>query len=433
MFQGSTLKAKAGWLLLGLLLIGMSMLVVWSAPWQVATVQAQKTVTFIYSAKYVCAPDLGPTEPALVPGIYKTAVNVRNFLFDQEVKFTKKIVVSRGQDDPRGPISERETVTLKPDEAIDIDCPDIVKLLKSQRALSPKGFVVIESPVELEVVAVYTSELLVKDTSSDFTCWNKILYFDIPIEIRREPAPIGQVEYPLPNKVSEIVLPCPPPPKTVNIPAGGRDEQNVPEGVDQVVVVNPPGNPPLNTPAGGVPPNGSRAIPVTPGQRIIIGNPGPGPANGVRKIYQINDLQAHVRILLGMPAGNIFVAKKIVETDRSNKVIGIFKTPPGREYLAPVPPGRLFEIILPPPLEGVPLNVTEAVRASINEGLKKAGKPPLPPDVTIEIIHMEYGVGTGLASVGPEVEMGIGQGVGVGVGAGISIDVEYIQPKRVER
>ncbi len=365
-----------------------------------------------------------------MPGIYKTAVNVRNFL-DQEVKFTKKVVVSRAQDDPRGPISERETVTLKPDEAIDIDCPDIVKLLKTQRALSPKGFVVIESPVELEVVAVYTSELLVKDASSDFTCWNKVLYFDIPIEPSGL-APIGQVEYPLPNKVSEIVLPCPPPPKTVNIPPGGQDVQDAPEGVDQVVIINPPGNPAINVP-GAVPGGGRAAMPVTPGQRIIIRNPGPGPANGVRKIYQLNDLQTHLRGLLGMPTGNIFVAKKIVEIDRGNKGIGIFKTPPGREHLAPVPPGRLFEIILPAPPEGVPQNVTEAVRTSINEGLKRAGKSPLPPEVTIEIIHMEYGVGKGLASVGPEVEMGIGQGVGVGVGAGISIDVEYIQPKRVER
>ncbi len=50
MLWGSTLKSKAGWLLLGLLLIGMATLVVWSAPWRIATAQAQK-VTYIYSAK----------------------------------------------------------------------------------------------------------------------------------------------------------------------------------------------------------------------------------------------------------------------------------------------------------------------------------------------------------------------------------------------
>jgi hypothetical protein len=463
MFQGSTLKAKAGWLLLGLLLIGMSTVVVWSAPWRVATAQAQKTVTFIYSAKYVCAPDLGPTEPALVPGIYKTAINVRNFL-DQEVKLTKKVVVSRGQDDPRGPISERETVTLKPDEAIDIDCPDIVKLLKNQRALSPKGFVVIESPVELEVVAVYTNLIIERDAQSAFTCWNKVIYFSPPepgppifVPLDERPRPLapgvnvpleksGQQEKPLPNRVNEIILPCPPPPKNIKIDPAKPDQQRVPPGVNQVVVVNK-GTNPVNVVGviGPIAPNTSRAIPVTEGQQIVIQG---GPAD-ITKIYGINDLQEYLRRLLGLPAPQpgasppIIIAKKIIDIERSNKVVAVFKTPPGQEHLAPIPPGKPFEVIIPTPPVGVPINLSEAVLSVIQDEIKTGGgipgpggtpiRTPLPPPVTVEVIDVEYGVGKGLASVGPEVEMGIGQGVGVGVGAGISIDVEYIQPKRVER
>jgi len=44
---------------------------------------------------------------------------------------------------------------LGPDEALEIDCPDILKHAGTERFL--KGFVVIESQSELDVVAVYTA------------------------------------------------------------------------------------------------------------------------------------------------------------------------------------------------------------------------------------------------------------------------------------
>ncbi len=467
--KSTILSKEARWLALGLLVVSVVVWIGWTAPWQSARAQAQK-VTFIYSAKYVCAPDFGPPDPALVPGIYKTAINVRNFLA-QEVKFTKKVVVSRGQDEPRGPISERETVTLKPDEAIDIDCPDMAKLLKEQKAGSPKGFVVIESPVELEVVAVYTNEIVTREEKSEerrgFTCWNKIVYFEPPITTPGSKPmlkPVGQQELPIPNKVHEIVLPCPPLPKSMNIPAGGQDRQSVPQGVNSVTIVNPAGGNPAVTvrvnnavpqradgagpvPGGGVVPAGAPAIPISvnPNDEVTITVPAGAPASNIVKTYGISDLEGYLNRLLGAPAGppppgkfrQYAVMKKIVDVERSNKVLYVPKAPVQFQPFVPVPLGKVAEIILPPPPVGVSINVGEAVRSAINEQLTSAGQRPLPPEVGIEIIDVEYGVGVGATSVGPEVEMGIGQGVGfglgLGVGAGISIDVEYIQPKRVER
>jgi hypothetical protein len=435
---------RASWIAAGLLVMGVMLWSVSNTSWQAAKAQAQK-LAFIYAAKYVCAPDLGAAEPPLVSGIYKTAVNVHNFL-GQEVKFTKKVAMARGQDEPRGPISDRETVTLKLDEAVEIDCLDIAKLLKDKKALSPKGFVVIESPVELDVVAVYTSQVVVKERDEGFTCWNKVLYFEPPIVTppsKPKLEPLGQREIPLPNKVHEIVLPCPPPPKDIKVDPANPDRQTVPPGVNSVTVVNNGPNPiavvgvaqlvnPVTGvawPGGTVPVGGSGVGSVTSGGAIGINAVG-GQTN-VKKTYGINHLQAYVQGLTGNP--NIVIAKKIIDIERSNKVIYVFKTPLGRENLAPVQPGKPVEVLLPPPPEGLPINLTEAVRSAVNEGLGIVGKPPLVPEVSIEIIDIGYGVGKGVATVGPEVEMGLGQGVGVGVGAGISIDVEYIQPKRVER
>ena len=50
----------------------------------------------------------------------------------------------------------RLNAELGPDEALEIDCPDISKLAHTDAGFL-KGFVVIESEVELDVVAVYTA------------------------------------------------------------------------------------------------------------------------------------------------------------------------------------------------------------------------------------------------------------------------------------
>ena len=61
---------------------------------------------------------------------------------------------------PPRPVSKfREDVRLGGDEALEIDCDEINRIIAEippEGQFFPKGFVVIESDVELDVVAVYT-------------------------------------------------------------------------------------------------------------------------------------------------------------------------------------------------------------------------------------------------------------------------------------
>ena len=112
---------------------------------------------FQYAAKLICGKSDGKI---LAPGVYFTAVNVHNPTYTK-VGFRVKVAVALPGLQP-GPISEFHDAQLGPDEALEIDCPDIFnpeifKFPKPIRRGFLKGFVVIESKVELDVVAVYTA------------------------------------------------------------------------------------------------------------------------------------------------------------------------------------------------------------------------------------------------------------------------------------
>jgi len=135
----------------------------------------------VYSAKFLCGFQADgsvpvdpskpvsalPLEPPVKPGNYATEINVHN---PQETPaaFVKKAVLS-GFTGP-GVVSPPEqpfppgalhTPVLEPDFALEIDCPDIATLLGPTlppEATFIKGFVVITSQRELDVVAVYTAE-----------------------------------------------------------------------------------------------------------------------------------------------------------------------------------------------------------------------------------------------------------------------------------
>lgn len=113
--------------------------------------QFAKRVTFQYAAKFVC----GKSEGRVVaPGAYFTAVNVHNPTYTA-IRFRAKIAVALPGLKP-GPVSKFFDAKLGPDEALEIDGPDIFKHAET-KADFLKGFVVIESSVELDVVAVYTA------------------------------------------------------------------------------------------------------------------------------------------------------------------------------------------------------------------------------------------------------------------------------------
>lgn len=104
-----------------------------------------------YAAKFVCGKSGGGI---VAPGSYFTAINVHNPLYS-DVRFRVKVATGLPGLKP-GPVSKFHAAQLGPDEALEIDCPDIHKLAENTADFM-KGFVVIESETELDVVAVYTA------------------------------------------------------------------------------------------------------------------------------------------------------------------------------------------------------------------------------------------------------------------------------------
>lgn len=160
---------------LGLLVTGVSSALAVDGTEPPVTVQA----TFRYPIKFVCgtmAPLQGTTTDASLPltrGVYHTAINVHNPSVGQtptgapqSVTFAKKVAVASSTNadgvptlpQTPGRVTQFIKATLKPNEAFEIDCREISELtgvLLDSGYI--KGFVVIMSPVELDVTAVYTA------------------------------------------------------------------------------------------------------------------------------------------------------------------------------------------------------------------------------------------------------------------------------------
>ena len=123
------------------------------------------SLTYIYSVKIVCVPHFGPASPALMPAKYRTAVNVHN-PWDQPANIEKWVTLSPPQGDP-AIMSEHVSEVLNPWWAFDVDCKHMKNDFVFPSPLPPpheelkvpggKGFMVIRSDRELDVVAIYTS------------------------------------------------------------------------------------------------------------------------------------------------------------------------------------------------------------------------------------------------------------------------------------
>ena len=152
---------------------GMTLLISAGTVWPQSATSRQKTV-FQYAVKFVCADLLEDrfsisslpgtvTEAPLVRGRYLTAINVYNPSED-DVVFTQKAVFATSFGTPE-PFHGSQP--LGADEAVEIDCLHIRGLPAPDLPLIlDKGFLVIKSPVELDVVAVYTARSLVGQVSS---------------------------------------------------------------------------------------------------------------------------------------------------------------------------------------------------------------------------------------------------------------------------
>ena len=118
---------------------------------------------FFYSVKFLCGLEPPPTnlhppqEPPVKPGNYATAINVHNFR-NLNICISKKAVVAFPEFQNPGPISAFLPYRLGPDGAFEIDCTDIAtKFFPGITLPFLEGFVEIQSTVQLNVQAAYTS------------------------------------------------------------------------------------------------------------------------------------------------------------------------------------------------------------------------------------------------------------------------------------
>jgi len=103
-----------------------------------------------YAVKFVCGK---PDSRVVAPGLYFTSVNVHN-PGREAAGFLKKFAVAL-PNQKAGPVTKLIEAKLGSDEAFAIECREIIG--RTHSAGFAEGFVVIESKVELDVVAVYTT------------------------------------------------------------------------------------------------------------------------------------------------------------------------------------------------------------------------------------------------------------------------------------
>jgi hypothetical protein len=108
---------------------------------------------FQYAAKFLCTaniPGTSQTTTSLLPGSYQTVVNIHNPSDKETATLRMKIAVAGG------PISKFKKSKLAPDEAAKVDCSAIGNF-GIHAIHGVEGFLVIESDLSLDVIAVYTA------------------------------------------------------------------------------------------------------------------------------------------------------------------------------------------------------------------------------------------------------------------------------------
>jgi hypothetical protein len=129
-------------LVLGLILIGNG---------ATNPVAAQDSLRFEYAVKVLCG---APDRAAVAPGRYYTAINIHN-PNPRTVAYRKKFALtSPVADSLVAPTAFNPPYSKLPsDYAVEVDCTN--KYIQERRFA--KGFAVIQSTAELDVVAVYTA------------------------------------------------------------------------------------------------------------------------------------------------------------------------------------------------------------------------------------------------------------------------------------
>jgi hypothetical protein len=113
---------------------------------------------FQYAVKFLCTaniPGTSQTTTSLLPGTYETVVNIHN-PNSRKAAFRMKLALSTATQVDPPIISGFINETLKPDQATKVDCSRIGEF-GLHLIHGFEGFLVIESTLSLDVVAVYTA------------------------------------------------------------------------------------------------------------------------------------------------------------------------------------------------------------------------------------------------------------------------------------
>jgi hypothetical protein len=129
-----------------------------------AYAQQRVATTYQYSTKTLCTlrGDAGFGE-AFAPGRYRTVINIHNPT-ERKIEITRKFALSLQPGEAAGSfsITPYKSLTLEADQAVAYNCFDIAGFYCPIDGVcvdfvAIDGFLVVNSPVELDVVAVYTA------------------------------------------------------------------------------------------------------------------------------------------------------------------------------------------------------------------------------------------------------------------------------------
>ena len=126
---------------------------------------------FEYAAKIVCGAQEEPKDMRLARGFYATTINVHNPNRDV-ARFFKKLALTIPPGDQKpGRIHPIANDSLEYDEALAVDCEDIVRRVFNGSMPAPffEGFVVLQSPLSLDVTAVYSTATVRDGTAENHT------------------------------------------------------------------------------------------------------------------------------------------------------------------------------------------------------------------------------------------------------------------------
>jgi len=126
--------------------------------------QQQVATRFQYAVKTLCTlgGDVGFGD-AFAPGRYRTVINIHNPT-DRKIEIARKfaLAIQPGEATGSFSITPYKSLTLEPDQAVAYNCFDISNFYCPIDGVcvdftAIDGFLVVNSPVELDVVAVYTA------------------------------------------------------------------------------------------------------------------------------------------------------------------------------------------------------------------------------------------------------------------------------------